>query len=151
MLRCINTSPDSTRLYKMPFKSILLHAIHILVLLAACAVSRGSSTGGCCICNNTMLIFHPRPERTLCMRLRLHHSPDSAARKRRLCFGKSCKAGCWQVEHTLVYRNPDVPDCSWVEGRDLWWQDEIPSQASECAVEWVRPALLFVCSVSPLL
>ena len=51
-----------------------------------------------------------------------------------------------------MFRNPDVPDCGWVEGRDRWWQDEIPSQSSECAVEWVGPAspslLLFLSSAS---
>jgi len=23
------------------------------------------------------------------------------------------------------------------EGRDQWWQDQIPSQSSECEVEWM--------------
>ena len=53
-----------------------------------------------------------------------------------------------QVEHTLVFRNPDAPDCDWVEGRDRWWQDEIPGQSSDCAVEWVRLPALPCCSVT---
>ena len=43
-----------------------------------------------------------------------------------------------------MLRNPDVPDCGWVEGRDRWWQDEIPGQSSDCAVEWVGPGFSMI-------
>lgn len=42
-----------------------------------------------------------------------------------------------QVEHVLVLKNPDVPECGWVEGRDKWWQDEVSQQSKDCPVQWV--------------
>ncbi len=45
-----------------------------------------------------------------------------------------------QVPTCLVYGNDDAvtkADCPWTEGRDQWWQDDIPSQSSDCEVEWM--------------
>lgn len=42
-----------------------------------------------------------------------------------------------QVSKVLVLRNPDVPECNWVEGRDVWWHEQIPSQPTQSDVEWV--------------
>ncbi|KAK9792268.1 hypothetical protein WJX73_005402 [Symbiochloris irregularis] len=42
------------------------------------------------------------------------------------------------VSKVLVYKNPDVPECDWTDGRDVWWQDELASQSTDCAVEWVE-------------
>ena len=42
-----------------------------------------------------------------------------------------------QVGHVLVFRNPDVPECGWVEGRDVWWQDQVAQQSTDCPVAWV--------------
>ncbi len=45
-----------------------------------------------------------------------------------------------QVPTCLVYRNDDVggtAECPMTQGRDQWWQDQIPSQSSECEVEWM--------------
>ena len=45
-----------------------------------------------------------------------------------------------QVPTCLVYGNANAVskgDCPWTEGRDQWWQEQIPSQSSECEVEWM--------------
>ena len=58
-----------------------------------------------------------------------------------------------QVEHVLTFRNPDVPECGWVEGRDIWWQDVVPQQSAECPVQWVdaeQPLFLLYTSGAPL-
>ena len=47
---------------------------------------------------------------------------------------------CMQVPICLVYENDSAAskaDCPWTEGRDQWWQEQIPSQSSDCAVEWM--------------
>lgn len=41
----------------------------------------------------------------------------------------------------LVYGNDDAVSrekCPWTEGRDQWWQEQIPSQSCECEVEWME-------------
>ncbi|DBB07398.1 hypothetical protein WJX82_008396 [Trebouxia sp. C0006] len=46
----------------------------------------------------------------------------------------------FEVPTCLVYRNDDVggtAECPMTEGRDQWWQDQIPSQSSDCEVEWM--------------
>lgn len=48
---------------------------------------------------------------------------------------------CMQVPICLVYENDNAvskADCPWTEDRDQWWQEQIPSQSSECAVEWMN-------------
>lgn len=42
-----------------------------------------------------------------------------------------------EVARVLVYMNPDVPECGWQEGRDVWWHEQLQAQSPECAVEWV--------------
>ena len=45
-----------------------------------------------------------------------------------------------QVPTCLVFENDDAvtkADCPWTEGRDQLWQEQIPSQSSECEVEWM--------------
>ena len=37
-------------------------------------------------------------------------------------------------DHTLAAKREDVP---FQPGRDMWWQDMVPSQTSECDVEWL--------------
>lgn len=47
----------------------------------------------------------------------------------------------FEVPICLVYENDDgvkKADCPWKEGRDQWWQDQIPTQSSECEVEWMN-------------
>ncbi|KAE9599610.1 putative acetate--CoA ligase [Lupinus albus] len=44
------------------------------------------------------------------------------------------------VDVSLVYENPVAlkrVDTKWKEGRDIWWQDVIPSYSTNCPVEWV--------------
>lgn len=46
-----------------------------------------------------------------------------------------------QVPICLVYENDNAiskADCPWEGGRDQWWQEQIPSQSSECEVEWMN-------------
>ncbi len=53
--------------------------------------------------------------------------------------GSLCSS-CLQVEHVLVYENPDAlsaADTDWVEGRDAWYGEQVSSQEAEAAVEWV--------------
>ena len=41
----------------------------------------------------------------------------------------------------LVYENDNAvskSDCPWTDGRDQWWQEQIPSQSAECEVEWMN-------------
>ena len=46
-----------------------------------------------------------------------------------------------QVEKCLVYHNTSAgtskESVPMTEGRDLWWDGEIPQQDSEAAVEWM--------------
>ena len=54
---------------------------------------------------------------------------------------------CWpssrpalQVKHSLVFENKNAlsaADTPWTDGRDTWWHDNVPQQASEAEVEWV--------------
>ena len=37
-------------------------------------------------------------------------------------------------DHALAARRADV---AFVEGRDVWWQDVVPRQPTECSVEWM--------------
>ena len=37
-------------------------------------------------------------------------------------------------DHALAAKRADV---AFVEGRDVWWQDAVPRQPTECAVEWM--------------
>lgn len=38
------------------------------------------------------------------------------------------------LEHKKAKARSKTP---WVEGRDLWWQDEVARQNAECPVEWL--------------
>ncbi len=52
-----------------------------------------------------------------------------------------CKAKGHTVEHVLVYDHSIYmprDKVNIVAGRDAWWQDVIPGQSTECAVEWVE-------------
>ena len=45
-----------------------------------------------------------------------------------------------QVKHSLVFENKNAlsaADTPWTDGRDTWWHDNVPQQATEAAVEWV--------------
>lgn len=51
-----------------------------------------------------------------------------------------CTREGFNVETVLTFENTRAQgraDTNWVEGRDRWWQDEVPPQASTCPVEWV--------------
>ena len=37
-------------------------------------------------------------------------------------------------DHALAAKRADV---AFVEGRDVWWQDAVPRQPTECPVEWM--------------
>ena len=37
-------------------------------------------------------------------------------------------------DHALAAKHADV---AFVEGRDVWWQDAVPRQPTECPVEWM--------------
>lgn len=40
----------------------------------------------------------------------------------------------------LVYGNDNAvskSSCPWTDGRDHWWQEQIPNQSAECEVEWM--------------
>jgi acetyl-CoA synthetase len=53
----------------------------------------------------------------------------------------SCSARGFNVKSCLVYANDDVgprESIPMVAGRDIFWQDVIPSQSTDCAVEWVE-------------
>lgn len=42
--------------------------------------------------------------------------------------------------HVLVYDNAIAvarADCSFVEGRDYWYQDEVAAQSPDCPCEWM--------------
>ena len=41
-----------------------------------------------------------------------------------------------KVEVCLVLDVPAVAkgDCPWVKGRDLWWQEEVSQQSTDCKV-----------------
>ena len=44
------------------------------------------------------------------------------------------------MEQVLVYNNStsvNQADIAFVEGRDVHWEDVIPSQSAECNVEWM--------------
>lgn len=46
-----------------------------------------------------------------------------------------------QVPTCLVYENNNAvgkSDCPWTDGRDQWWQEQIPSQSAECELEWMN-------------
>ncbi len=45
-----------------------------------------------------------------------------------------------QVKHSLVFENKNAmsaADTPWTDGRDTWWHDNVPQQATEAEVEWV--------------
>mmetsp|Transcript_20643 Transcript_20643/g.57298 ORF Transcript_20643/g.57298 Transcript_20643/m.57298 type:complete len:731 (+) Transcript_20643:217-2409(+) len=51
-----------------------------------------------------------------------------------------CSSSGHEVENVLCYDNSRAQpreDTSWKDGRDLWWQDVIPTQSTDCGVEWV--------------
>jgi len=53
---------------------------------------------------------------------------------------KAIDLSTFKPDHVLVYDNKvagDRTDCPLVEGRDSWWQDEIKTMKTDCAVEWM--------------
>ena len=39
-----------------------------------------------------------------------------------------------------MYENDNAvskSNCPWTDGRDQWWQEQIPNQSAECEVEWM--------------
>lgn len=51
-------------------------------------------------------------------------------------IGMTKGSGGFKVEVCLVLDVPAVAkgDCPWVKGRDLWWQEEVASQSTDCKV-----------------
>ena len=51
-------------------------------------------------------------------------------------IGMTKDLGRFKVEVCLVLDVPAVAkgDCPWVKGRDLWWQEEMASQSTDCKV-----------------
>ncbi|MDH5692665.1 MAG: acetate--CoA ligase [Gammaproteobacteria bacterium] len=45
--------------------------------------------------------------------------------------------GCASIEHVVVLKRTDH-NVGIVEGRDIWWDDLVAGQASECEPEWVE-------------
>ncbi|HYY88597.1 MAG TPA: AMP-binding protein, partial [Chloroflexota bacterium] len=43
------------------------------------------------------------------------------------------------VENVLVVRRAGRQDTPWTPGRDVWWDDVVPSQSAECATERTDP------------
>ena len=43
------------------------------------------------------------------------------------------------MHKVLVWEHPALPrgKTPWVEGRDVWWADELSQQERECAVAWL--------------
>lgn len=40
-----------------------------------------------------------------------------------------------------MYENDNAvskEDCPWTDGRDQWWQEQMPKQSLECEVEWMN-------------
>lgn len=53
---------------------------------------------------------------------------------------KKVEAGDHSIKTVLVYDHvlaAKRPDVAFVEGRDVWWQDVVPKQATTCPVEWM--------------
>ncbi|BFI33724.1 hypothetical protein AXG93_1793s1250 [Marchantia polymorpha subsp. ruderalis] len=53
---------------------------------------------------------------------------------------KQAKQEGYTVETSVVFANEVATkkeETAWVEGRDIWWQDVIPSQSTKSEVEWV--------------
>ncbi len=50
--------------------------------------------------------------------------------------GMTKEAGGFKVEVCLVLDTPSVAkgECPWVKGRDLWWQEQVGKQGTDCKV-----------------
>ncbi|DBB10482.1 TPA: hypothetical protein ACH3X3_002023 [Trebouxia sp. C0006] len=46
----------------------------------------------------------------------------------------------FKVEVCLVLDTPSVAkgECPWVKGRDVWWQEQVGKQGTDCKVEWMN-------------
>ena len=50
------------------------------------------------------------------------------------------EVGGFKVDVCLVWEHPAVPKgkCPWVKGRDVWWQDQVGKQNTDCKVCYSR-------------